>query len=847
MLHFALSSLRMLHFALSSLRMLHFALSSLRMLHFALSSLRMLHFALSSLRMLHFTLSSLRMLHFALSSLRMLHFTLSSLRMLHFAALSSTLVPFGMAGSSSTCLICGTASRDALVVGRKEELPVPLSTWEEFVEGNPELDWGPPGDRALCSTCVQTVKDFHAMKLELAEKRRSLLNQLQQKLKTPSEPSPPVRRPRGRPRKARNNPETQGNGDSALYQKSWESESGLKDWIAPVPAAPREACCKLCKVSFDALRRAVDEHAASSKHVENAQSLEKLFEAGRPRRRGRPSIKALEAAEAVQLRKRLKQEDDEDSETDEKADVEIKMLQEDLPTSSGSVAFVLRPKRRREGRAGQDLKTLKVQNPLLLQHCKPVSVTRFSCCSCAEVFDTEREFLFHYELNHSESNAGLLPSSLTEDAKKVEMIEVPVDLPWAPGQPIPWPDDGMVRCRFCEVSFATKHEFDEHAAKTHGVPEDSEYSYNDSTTSLPDDASKWNRPSRTFMCTVPKCRSRRIFKEWKAFCLHLKKGHRMGDPSICLVCDQVFTDISIYMQHVKEHDSRGDPLQCELCKVVFYAYSDLVEHQRECHKQRSYRCKYCPSQFMTSRERAFHIQCHESERPHQCAVCGKRFENPRQLRCHMVQAHDNALPCMLCEKSFTTKDELDLHEGSHDECMTCGKKGFDSVDALKKHILHHERTPGRTCEHCGVEYKLEASLVRHLAEKHGVGEQEPLSISLKKNKPFKKVHGDIVLNENQNEEGGLLDWSDEEPDGGKKHHTLLLPPAMEESNKEPQQPTVILKPNQRRIKKVAAEKRMVSIPQDVDETGTMYMLLDEAGNSEFITPHMATIVVGTLE
>lgn len=58
------------------------------------------------------------------------------------------------------------------------------------------------------------------------------------------------------------------------YNKLWEQDSLLKEWLAPVKGHPYKAYCKCCKTELIAGLSELKKHSSTRKHIENKTVLE---------------------------------------------------------------------------------------------------------------------------------------------------------------------------------------------------------------------------------------------------------------------------------------------------------------------------------------------------------------------------------------------------------------------------------------------------------------------------------------------------------------------------------------------------------------------------------------------
>ena len=88
---------------------------------------------------------------------------------------------------------------------------------------------------------------------------------------------------------------------------------------------------------------------------------------------------------------------------------------------------------------------------------------------------------------------------------------------------------------------------------------------------------------------------------------------------------------------------------------------------------------------------------HEKIKNHQCQKCDKKFTRSFILKNHVLAVHDQSrfYNCIICSKTFNTKNHLTRHMNCHNEnkfqCDIC-KKAFNFKTNMKTHMLMHEAT-----------------------------------------------------------------------------------------------------------------------------------------------------------
>ena len=90
------------------------------------------------------------------------------------------------------------------------------------------------------------------------------------------------------------------------------------------------------------------------------------------------------------------------------------------------------------------------------------------------------------------------------------------------------------------------------------------------------------------------------------------------------------------------------------------------------------------------------LSVHEGMKPNLCTICGKSFTTKNNMNVHIRKVHElrkKNYSCDLCESSFYKAYELDRHIKWHHniDCNFCGSK-FRSNKELKLHVKTvHER------------------------------------------------------------------------------------------------------------------------------------------------------------
>jgi len=118
-----------------------------------------------------------------------------------------------------------------------------------------------------------------------------------------------------------------------------------------------------------------------------------------------------------------------------------------------------------------------------------------------------------------------------------------------------------------------------------------------------------------------------------------------------------------------------------------------------------------------------------------CEECQKSFSTKRNLILHeMTHTGEKPFECDQCERAFKTNHELKMHYRTHTKecpfvCDVCDKAFPRSTD-LKRHMIIHTRDSAYTCELCSKSFKTIGYLEYHM-KKHAEERER---------KPFEKKH-----------------------------------------------------------------------------------------------------------
>ena len=77
----------------------------------------------------------------------------------------------------------------------------------------------------------------------------------------------------------------------------------------------------------------------------------------------------------------------------------------------------------------------------------------------------------------------------------------------------------------------------------------------------------------------------------------------------------------------------------------------------------SYECKTCQKRFTTKQQLKIHERIHTGEVPYECKTCKKRFKQITNLKRHeIIHTGEKPYECQNCKKRFSRSDKLKSHE-----------------------------------------------------------------------------------------------------------------------------------------------------------------------------------------
>ncbi|XP_077294178.1 uncharacterized protein LOC143916806 [Arctopsyche grandis] len=141
--------------------------------------------------------------------------------------------------------------------------------------------------------------------------------------------------------------------------------------------------------------------------------------------------------------------------------------------------------------------------------------------------------------------------------------------------------------------------------------------------------------------------------------------------------------------------------------------------QKNSDTRRKLHCDICSKSFTTKQNLSVHIGSHTGLKPYKCDICSKSFTSKRNLSVH-IGSHTGVKPhkCDICSKSFTTKQLLSRHMGIHTglkphKCDICSKS-FTMKYHLSRHMGIHTGLKPHKCDICSKSFTTKQYLSAHI-------------------------------------------------------------------------------------------------------------------------------------
>lgn len=159
---------------------------------------------------------------------------------------------------------------------------------------------------------------------------------------------------------------------------------------------------------------------------------------------------------------------------------------------------------------------------------------------------------------------------------------------------------------------------------------------------------------------------------------------------------------------------------CEICKKLLSSRNSLREHRITVHlKNGRFPCTLCDKRFTNRRTLQIHEVIHTKERKFVCESCGSTHKRARELKLHLQDMHNENQThrCDVCFKCFKQKSHLkahcfEEHVQTVTDCIVCKQKLMTPF-SIYTHCLKHAGYREFECETCKRTYKTKKALFDH--------------------------------------------------------------------------------------------------------------------------------------
>lgn len=185
---------------------------------------------------------------------------------------------------------------------------------------------------------------------------------------------------------------------------------------------------------------------------------------------------------------------------------------------------------------------------------------------------------------------------------------------------------------------------------------------------------------------------------------------------LCVDCGSFYNKLK---HHTCEHKTK--PYSCNICGKRCTNEISLRGHSKIHDENYEHPCKFCCVTFKTKLDKITHEQTHSTDgNPYKCPECSEMFATYRQRRAHL-RTH-RGLCCHYCGMEFKENCGLQRHLTVHTgekafKCTVC-QRGFNQASHLKSHMRLHTGERPFKCQYCDKCFNHNVSLKSHLQRYH---------------------------------------------------------------------------------------------------------------------------------
>lgn len=251
------------------------------------------------------------------------------------------------------------------------------------------------------------------------------------------------------------------------------------------------------------------------------------------------------------------------------------------------------------------------------------------------------------------------------------------------------------KCELCPKAFGTSGELGRHMKYMHTHEKPHKCPLCDY---LSVEASKIKRHMRShtgekpYKCTLCEYASTDNYKLKRHMRVHT--GER---PFMCSQCDQSFSQKSSLKEHEWKHIGNRPSHKCDHCDTTFGRFADMKTHIRKMHTAgEPMICKICENAFTDRFTYMQHVRGHRGEKIYKCGECGYSAPQKRHLVIHMrVHTGERPYECEECHETFKHKQTLINHQRSKHNLVqedgTKKRKAPEEIASPSKRVTRRQR------------------------------------------------------------------------------------------------------------------------------------------------------------